>query len=67
MIASKHHWKYACFCVAPDDISNGSCNPRDSTRVLQLPDRRVVQVIVLFELMVAMKSNVPGQLLELVD
>jgi len=66
MITSKYHWKYACFCVASNDTSNGSCDPRDSTRVLQLANGRVVQVIVLFKLMVAMKYDLPAQLLKLV-
>jgi len=66
MITSKYHWKYACFCMASDDTSNGFRDPRDNTRVLQLADGRVVQVVVLFKLMVAMKYDLPAQLLKLV-
>jgi hypothetical protein len=50
-----------------DNIRNGSSYPRDSPRVLQLADRRVIEVVVLLELMMSIKGHIPAKPFELID
>jgi hypothetical protein len=66
MIATQRHRKYALSRVATDNTGNGSGHPGDSPRVLQLADRRVIQIIVLFKLVVSIKNDLPTQFPKLV-
>lgn len=66
VISSQGHRKSTALRMTTHNVSHSLGHARNGTRILQLADRRVMQIIVLFELMMSVKSDTPTQFFKLV-